>query len=87
MQDVFAESGLSAGAVYRYFRSKSDIITAIIGDSGLLLESMEEVLHEDPPTLDDVLGRLAEMIVSWSGETDAETTRRGVRALMEHSAG
>jgi AcrR family transcriptional regulator len=70
MQDVFAESGLSAGAVYRYFKSKSDIITAIIGDTGSRLrEFMEEVLHEEPlPALDNVLGRFAEMIVSWSGE-------------------
>lgn len=29
MQDVFAESGLSAGAVYRYFASKDDMILAI----------------------------------------------------------
>jgi AcrR family transcriptional regulator len=29
MQDLFAESGLSSGAVYRYFASKDDMITAI----------------------------------------------------------
>jgi AcrR family transcriptional regulator len=29
MQDVFAESGLSAGAVYRYFKGKDDMIVAI----------------------------------------------------------
>jgi AcrR family transcriptional regulator len=29
MQDLFAESGLSAGAVYRYFASKDDVIFAI----------------------------------------------------------
>ncbi|WP_129667371.1 TetR/AcrR family transcriptional regulator [Phytoactinopolyspora endophytica] len=27
MQDIFAESGLSAGAVYRYFPSKLDLVT------------------------------------------------------------
>lgn len=30
MSDVFAESGLSAGAVYGYFSGKDDLITAII---------------------------------------------------------
>jgi AcrR family transcriptional regulator len=29
MQDVIAEAGLSVGAVYRYFRSKNDIVEAI----------------------------------------------------------
>ena len=29
MQDLFAESGLSSGAVYRYFASKDDVIIAI----------------------------------------------------------
>src|SRR3954470_18901979 len=28
MQDIFAESGLSAGAVYRYFKSKNEIVAA-----------------------------------------------------------
>jgi AcrR family transcriptional regulator len=80
MQDVFAESGLSAGAVYRYFKSKNDIIVAIMGATGLRLrEFMEEVLHEDPlPALDDVVYRFAEMIVSWSGEDG--TTRLAPQA-------
>ena len=38
MQDLFAESGLSAGAVYRYFASKDDVIVAIAE------ENMREVL-------------------------------------------
>jgi AcrR family transcriptional regulator len=29
MQDLFAEAGLSSGAVYRYFESKDDVIAAI----------------------------------------------------------
>jgi TetR/AcrR family transcriptional regulator, transcriptional repressor of aconitase len=29
MQDLFTEAGLSSGAVYRYFASKDDVITAI----------------------------------------------------------
>ncbi|MFD3454743.1 TetR/AcrR family transcriptional regulator [Streptomyces sp. NPDC058691] len=38
MQDLFAESGLSAGAVYRHFASKNEMITAIVE------ESMRDVL-------------------------------------------
>jgi AcrR family transcriptional regulator len=33
MQDICRESGLSPGAIYRYFRSKNDIIAAVIGRS------------------------------------------------------
>ncbi|MFD9001484.1 TetR/AcrR family transcriptional regulator [Streptomyces sp. NPDC059582] len=39
MQDLFAESGLSAGAVYRHFASKDEMITAIVE------ENMREVLN------------------------------------------
>lgn len=38
MQDLFAESGLSAGAVYRHFASKDEMITAIAE------ENMREVV-------------------------------------------
>src|ERR1700744_2230684 len=38
MQDLFAEAGLSAGAVYRYFASKDEVIVAIAE------ENMREVL-------------------------------------------
>src|ERR1700744_3704242 len=38
MQDLFAEAGLSAGAVYRYFASKDEVIVAIAEDN------MREVL-------------------------------------------
>jgi AcrR family transcriptional regulator len=33
MQDLFAEAKLSSGAVYRYFRSKDDMVLAIAEDS------------------------------------------------------
>jgi AcrR family transcriptional regulator len=33
MQDLFAEAGLSSGAVYRYFASKDDVIIAIAMDN------------------------------------------------------
>lgn len=50
MTDIFAESGLSAGAVYGYFRGKDEIIRAIAAYvlsqiSGLL----EPIVGQDPP--------------------------------------
>jgi len=42
MQDILTESGMSAGAVYRYFNSKSDIVSAIACENmSALLDSLE----------------------------------------------
>ncbi|GAA2445893.1 TetR/AcrR family transcriptional regulator [Streptomyces macrosporus] len=64
MQDVLREVGLSAGAVYRYFRGKDELIAAIA------LEVFEEVAgafdaasrSDDPPTPDRVLGEVMRIV-------------------------
>lgn len=59
MQDVFAESGMSAGAVYRYFKSKDAIIKAIaeraMGQVGPVFEEM--LAHDPIPPLDEAIAR------------------------------
>jgi AcrR family transcriptional regulator len=70
MQDIFAESGLSAGAVYRYFKSKNEIVAAnlmaVVGD---LQAYFAEITAGDPPLpLDEVAERLAERLTDLSGE-------------------
>lgn len=42
MQDVFAEAGKSAGAVYRYFPKKEDMIVGVAAQN---LDDVTEVLH------------------------------------------
>jgi AcrR family transcriptional regulator len=42
MQDLFAESGLSSGAVYRYFASKEDMILAIAEEN---LRDVTALIH------------------------------------------
>ncbi|MFC5752708.1 TetR/AcrR family transcriptional regulator [Actinomadura rugatobispora] len=69
MQDIFTESGLSAGAVYRYFKSKNEIIEAItcavIGDLHLFLG---DLVNRDPVLpLDEVVVRMARTMVAMSG--------------------
>ena len=50
MADVIAESGLSAGAVYGYFRSKQDLIRAIADRvGGLVAATIEGLIDADPP--------------------------------------
>jgi AcrR family transcriptional regulator len=49
MQDLFAESGLSAGAVYRYFASKDEVILAIAEDNmHEVLAMINQVATADP---------------------------------------
>ncbi|WP_328908834.1 TetR/AcrR family transcriptional regulator [Streptomyces sp. NBC_00234] len=56
MQDVFKEVGLSAGAVYRYFSGKDDLIAAIAGDAvGGVRHAFEEAARTTPPPTPDVL--------------------------------
>jgi AcrR family transcriptional regulator len=69
LQDVFAESGLSAGAVYRYFKTKDDLIQAISASAlGQLGAVIEDALAEDPlPGLDEIVGRIAAAAQELSG--------------------
>lgn len=69
MQDVFAESGLSAGAVYRYFKSKDDLIAALATQTTVPLRAlMTELIHTDPlPTPDRFVATMAEHMVANSG--------------------
>jgi AcrR family transcriptional regulator len=58
MQDVLNEANLSAGAVYRYFRGKDEIVSAIAAEAvaevaGTLDSAFDP---DDPPPLDEVLG-------------------------------
>ncbi|GAA2392746.1 TetR/AcrR family transcriptional regulator [Streptomyces glaucosporus] len=65
MQDVLREAGLSAGAVYRYFRSKDELVAAIA------LEVFEEVggafeavsRSEDPPPPGRILGEVLRLVL------------------------
>lgn len=56
MQDVLKEADLSAGAVYRYFSGKDELIGAIVGEVlDVLRETYEGAAVETPPPLPDVL--------------------------------
>lgn len=50
MADVIGEAGLSAGAVYLYFRSKEEIIVAVAGEVfGGIEERLTTYVAQDPP--------------------------------------
>lgn len=57
IQDVIDEAGLSPGAVYRYFRSKEEIIVAISVDAmGLIETTVRDALAELRPLPELVAG-------------------------------
>jgi AcrR family transcriptional regulator len=64
MQDLIREADLSVGAVYRYFKSKNEIINAIAeGVAGTLIVQLNEIATLDPPLpLPDAMGRVLDVI-------------------------
>jgi AcrR family transcriptional regulator len=63
MQDVIAEAGLSMGAVYRYFRSKNEIIAAIASSYATELRAVIGELATDPALgLDEVMERVVGLV-------------------------
>ncbi|MFB9235078.1 TetR/AcrR family transcriptional regulator [Plantactinospora siamensis] len=64
MQDVIAEAGLSMGAVYRYFRSKNELIASIaeatIGGAQVIFDEL--AAQRPTPTLIEALGRTLEYV-------------------------
>ncbi|WP_407561178.1 TetR/AcrR family transcriptional regulator [Streptomyces sp. 184] len=57
MQDVFQETGLSSGAVYRYFRGKDELITAVAEEAFEWMREAFESATRDAPLrpLDEVV--------------------------------
>lgn len=59
MQDVISEAGLSVGAVYRYFKSKEDLVTAIAEEVITpIAKAVEEIVAAEPtPTMEEAVRR------------------------------
>ena len=84
MQDIFAEAGLSAGAVYRYFDGKGKIISAIAeqrrdGEAALLQAAFT------PGKLPaDALSELLTGLLEWLRQPSEQQARRvGIQVWAE----
>lgn len=73
MQDVIAEAGLSVGAVYRYFPSKTDLINAIAEQAiGGASRVLEELAAQEPPLpLVEALDRILTYVETQLGDDGA----------------
>jgi AcrR family transcriptional regulator len=85
MADVIGEAGLSAGAVYGYFKSKNEIIRAIadlaIGEAAHLLHDLVE--QEDPVHPSDALRVFLAHVSVLANGPNGDLTRVGVQAWAE----
>ncbi|MGH3356319.1 MAG: TetR/AcrR family transcriptional regulator, partial [Nocardioidaceae bacterium] len=82
MADVIAESRLSAGAVYGYFKSKDEILQAIADRSiGTVDELFHELLADDrAPHPADVLQAALEQLLKVADQGDTDLTLVAVQA-------
>jgi AcrR family transcriptional regulator len=64
MQDLIREADLSVGAVYRYFKSKTEIINAIAENvAGALTSGLQQIADHQPPLpLYEAMSRAVDLI-------------------------
>lgn len=84
MQDVLKEVGLSAGAVYRYFSGKEDLIAAIAGEAvgGVRLAFERAARVSPPPTPDVLIGRVVRTLFGDDVEGRNGLERRAYAGLI-----
>jgi len=79
MQDIVRESGLSAGAVYRYFESKESIVAALAEEH----HRSEAAALAGADTATDVTEALAELVHVSLGRLDNAHERRWRRVTVQ----
>ncbi|GAA1545776.1 TetR/AcrR family transcriptional regulator [Kribbella lupini] len=85
MADVIRESGLSAGAVYGYFRSKDEIVEAIADDAlSAVGELFEDILAmPDPLPLGQAMRKVLDHVVDIAERPGGDVTRVALQAWAE----
>lgn len=77
MDDVIAATGMSSSAVYRYFRSKDDLIDAAADEAMTLVRSLFDGLLAQRPTASPAQVVAAMVGRSGTGTPSRSTTSRG----------
>ncbi len=79
MQDIVRQAGLSVGALYTYFKSKSELILA---GCDLITDQELGELRERLATVDGYRERLSAAVGYWFDNLEAERTPRGISPLI-----
>jgi AcrR family transcriptional regulator len=79
MQDIVVESGLSVGAIYTYFKSKSDLILA---GCDLITDQELAQLAARLAAVDDYRDRIAAAVGFWFDNLAVEQSERGSGFLI-----
>jgi AcrR family transcriptional regulator len=74
MEAIIARSGLSTGAVYRYFSGKQEIVNAAVMTGTLATAAaLGDILGQDsPPPLAELMGQVLKAITTAGPRTDAD---------------
>jgi len=80
MQDICRESDLSPGAIYRYFKSKSDIIAAVIGRS---TERQAALIEEARASYSQAVRALEAVGEHFFGRLERESMKRVAALELE----
>ncbi|MGY1821669.1 TetR/AcrR family transcriptional regulator [Geodermatophilus sp. SYSU D00079] len=85
MAEVIAESGLSAGAVYRYFASKDDLVRAIVDRvMGEAVRRFDQWLAEsDEPDPAEAVAAAVDLVATVAASRPVDVTRVAVQAWAE----
>ncbi|WP_158613076.1 TetR/AcrR family transcriptional regulator [Nocardiopsis sp. Huas11] len=85
MADVIRESGMSAGAVYGYFRNKEELIVAIADKATSLADrTIGTLLEADPlPTLPEMVEHLTTAVTAHEQGEQGDLTRVAVVVWAE----
>ncbi|MGX7669592.1 TetR/AcrR family transcriptional regulator [Plantactinospora sp. DSM 117369] len=79
MQDLLLEADLSAGAVYRYFKGKDEIIAAITSEAlGEVAAMFDRIDAERPPPLESIVD-----LVLDTGRSPLDTAPESARLLVQ----
>jgi AcrR family transcriptional regulator len=85
MDDIIAATGMSSSAVYRYFRSKEELIAAASGESlAQLRELFAGLLARQPaPTPAETIGALVGQLARRSEHADYDLSKIAIHAWAE----
>ena len=85
MEVIIAESGLSTGTVYKYFRGKDDLLrAAVLSSLDELLEVLQPVLDRTPlPSPVRLIAELIEQISAFSSSGAVDLTELAVHGWSQ----